>query len=298
MSRKFLSIGECMLELAPQHDDLYRMGFAGDTFNTAWYMNKLAGNDIETHYFTAVGDDAASARMVDFARSSGIKMSPKIVPGAPIGLYMISLNDGERSFQYWRSTSAARQLAQGLDVLPELSVDDFLFFSGITIAVLYPETRSHFLDLVAKARQSGVVVCFDPNLRPKLWASDNEMCEWVERAAAAADIVLPSYEDEAQFFGDVNAPATANRYLELGAELVVVKDGSNEVLVSDKDRNFETFEPDIVNAVIDSTAAGDSFNAGFLSQYMAGASVGRAVRKGCNVSAKVIAKRGALVEVS
>ena len=298
MNPKFMSIGECMLELAPQHDDLYRMGFAGDTFNTAWYMNKLAGNSIASHYFTAVGDDAASTQMVDFARLSGIHMSPKIVPGAPIGLYMISLSDGERSFQYWRSTSAARQLAQELEAIPDVEKGDFLFFSGITIAVLYPDTRAHFLDLVADARRSGVVVCFDPNLRPKLWSNDAEMCEWVEKAAANADIVLPSYEDEAQFFGDANAPATADRYLSLGAELVVVKDGSNEVLVHQRGKTAETFEPDIVNAVVDSTAAGDSFNAGFLSQYMAGASIGKAVRKGCNISAQVISKRGALVDVS
>ena len=41
MSKTFISIGECMAELQATDDGLYRLGFAGDTLNTAWYMRAL-----------------------------------------------------------------------------------------------------------------------------------------------------------------------------------------------------------------------------------------------------------------
>ena len=109
---RFLAIGECMAELAPagQHD-AFRLGFAGDTFNTAWYLARIAP-DIDVSYLTAVGDDAISQEMRSFMRDSQISDSHvQVIKGKTVGLYLIHLQDGERSFSYWRDTSAARQLA-------------------------------------------------------------------------------------------------------------------------------------------------------------------------------------------
>ena len=47
MTSRFLSIGECMIEMALQEDGRYAMGYAGDTFNTAWYARRVAGPEIE-----------------------------------------------------------------------------------------------------------------------------------------------------------------------------------------------------------------------------------------------------------
>ncbi len=295
MTRRLLTIGECMVELSPAGDGLFAMGFAGDTFNTAWYARQIGGTDLRVGYLSAVGDDDVSSRMTTFMQDAGIETNLKVISGTSVGLYIISLDNGERSFSYWRSASAARRLAEDLKNLPDMKAGDVAMFSGITLAILPEDGRQHFLNVLRDARSSGVQIAFDPNLRPRLWADTQEMCHWISAAAEVADIVLPSFEDEAQFFDDADKEATANRYRNAGAEIVVVKDGPGDVLVVADDQAPVNISPEPVPVVVDTTAAGDAFNAGFLVAYLSGSSLSEATISGCRISAKVIASRGALV---
>ena len=108
-----VAIGECMVELAPvANGEQFNMGYAGDTFNTAWYLRRLLGKDYQINYFTAIGTDALSDKMLRFFKHAGIGTDCILRRDARgVGLYMIQLQDGERSFSYWRSDSAARTLA-------------------------------------------------------------------------------------------------------------------------------------------------------------------------------------------
>ena len=293
---RLLAIGECMIELAPTPDGNFGMGFAGDTFNTAWYARRLAGPDIDVAYLSAIGDDEPSDRMRAFMDDAGITPELAVRADTSVGLYMISLKDGERSFSYWRSASAARTLADDLEALPGLHAGDVAFFSGITMAVLPDDGRRRLLKVLAEARASGVRIAFDPNLRPRLWTDTATMCDWVMRAAQVADIALPSFEDEQGFFGDADIKATADRYFDAGATMVVVKDGPGPVLLR-RAGNDEQVVPEPATKVVDTTAAGDSFNAGFLVGLLEGLSAAVAVTQGCNLARKVIAARGALVEI-
>ena len=108
---RVLAIGECMAELVPTdtEGDL-RLGFAGDTFNTAWYLARCAP-DAHVSYLTVLGDDAISQKMAAFMCDSGIDdRFVQVAKGRTVGLYMITLDEGERSFSYWRGI-----LTQGLD---------------------------------------------------------------------------------------------------------------------------------------------------------------------------------------
>ncbi len=285
-----------MIELAPTTEGTFGMGFAGDTFNTAWYARRLADPVVEVAYLSAIGDDAPSENMRSFIETAGITPELTVRKGMSVGLYMISLQDGERSFSYWRSTSAARTLADGLDDLPALQAGDIAFFSGITLAILPEQGRERLLSTLTKVRQRGVTVAFDPNLRPRLWPDTDTMCASIMEAASVADISLPSFEDEQGFFGDQNIQATAARYADGGASLVIVKDGAGPVLVRQQSQDhMVATEP--ATDIVDTTAAGDSFNAGFLVGHMNGLAATDATREGCALARKVIAARGALVEV-
>lgn len=294
--RRFLSIGECMLEMAPAQDGLYKAGFAGDTFNTAWYARKLAGPQLEVAYMTAIGEDDASRQLEAFIRQAGVTPELRYRKDRTIGLYMISLQNGERSFSYWRGQSAAKTLADDLADLPRIKAGDLVYVSGITFAIL-PETgRENLLAAIAKARAQGAVVAFDPNLRPKLWRHADEMRAVIMQAARCADIILPSFEDEAEWFGDADLAACAARYSKAGAARVVVKNGAGPICLSDASAlSYLDVAP--VAQVVDSTAAGDAFNAGFLVALDRGASMEQAARAGCDVARKVIAQRGALTEI-
>src|SRR3954451_14581039 len=105
------SIGECMLELSGQTGPNWRMGFAGDTFNTLWALHALSAGRPAT-YVSAFGDDPFSPGQIDFFAETGIGIgSSPVIPGARPGLYAITLTGAERSFTYWRGDAAARQLA-------------------------------------------------------------------------------------------------------------------------------------------------------------------------------------------
>ena len=293
---RLLGIGECMIEMAPTGEGTFAMGFAGDTFNTCWYARRLAGPELRVGYLTAVGDDEPSQRMEQFMREAGLEPEFTVRSGGSVGLYMISLKDGERSFSYWRSTSAARTLADDLEGLPDMGDGDVALVSGITLAILPEAGRTRLLEVLRDARARGVRVAFDPNIRPKLWESAEAMRHWVMAAAGVCDIALPSHEDEATHFGDPDAAATARRYAEAGASLVVVKDGAGPVMLLTPEGQ-DRVTPETVETVVDTTAAGDSFNAGFLVALLEGKPVTEAARAGCALSARVIAARGALVPV-
>lgn len=295
---RIVAIGECMVEFAPEPDGRFVQGFAGDTFNTLWYLRRLLPGGWQTDYLTALGEDAMSDRMVAFMAAAGLGTGAIArLPGLAAGLYVITLTGGERSFSYWRGQSAARHLADNAERLAQgLSGSDVVVLSGITIAILPPPGRQTLFAAVAAARAAGARIVFDPNLRPRLWEDAATMRAGVTAAARLADIVLPSFEDEAAHFGDADPAATAARYRALGADLVVVKNGGAPGLAVDA-AGARSFTPEPVAAPVDTTAAGDSFNAGFLAALLTGRPEGAALAQASRIAAQVIARRGALVPV-
>ena len=294
---RILAIGECMVEMAPTATaGTYKMGFAGDTMNTAWYLRRLLGADHQVDYFTAVGTDSTSDQMLCFLEEAGIG-TDHIVRRADgtVGLYMIQLNQGERTFSYWRGQSAARTLAQDETLLENaIKGADVAFFSGITVAILPKSDRDRFLAILAAFKAAGGTVVFDPNLRPKLWTSKEDMTSAIMQAAAVSSISLPSHEDEAEWFGDADSLATAARYAKAGARTVLVKNGPADVLIH-ADNTVTTLRPEKIDTVVDTTAAGDSFNAGYLAAVVQGASEQEAAAADAALAGKVIRSRGALI---
>ncbi|MBF9031787.1 sugar kinase [Rhodobacterales bacterium HKCCE3408] len=292
------AIGECMVEMAPRDGGGYALGFAGDTFNTAWYLQRLAGERLEIGYLSAVGQDDISDRMLAFMRAAGIRTADVArIEGRSVGLYLVSLRDGERTFSYWRDSSAARLLAHDLGPLQGRGAGDLVYLSGISLAILPPEDRPRLRAAVAEARAAGALVAFDPNIRPRLWESAESLRDETSAMAAGSDILLPSFDDEATIFGDADPEATCARYAALGAGLCVVKNGAGEIVAAAPDGAALRHPVTPVDRVVDTTAAGDSFNAGFLAGLAAGLSVRDSIAAGCRVSAKVVQGRGALVEL-
>jgi len=297
VTQSFLAIGECMVEMAQIADDTYRRGFAGDTFNTAWYARHGLPQDWTVGYASCVGTDAVSDEMVGFIGAQGIDTSTlRRIPDRTVGLYMISVENGERSFSYWRSQSAARLLAEDAAWLSEtLAGRDIVYFSGITLAILTPEHRRVLCDALTVARRSGSLVAFDTNLRPRLWVSEAAMKEGITLGASVADVVLPSFDEETGLFGDAAPAATIARYRDGGARTVAVKNGGGALTLWDADGGERTIPPVPVTSVVDTTAAGDSFGAGFLSGLARGQSADEAAHGAMALASKVIQARGALV---
>ena len=297
MTKTLLAIGECMVELAAVDDGLFRQGFAGDTFNTAWYARRALGSEWRVQYFTAVGDDPVSARMLDFMSAGGVDTSPiaRRTGQAP-GLYMIDLKDGERSFTYWRDTSAAKTLADDVEALRRaIGEADAIYFSGITLAILSPEARTRLLHELAAAKASGKMVAFDSNIRLRLWPDVADLRASIGAAGAVTSLGLPTVPDEAEVFGETDAAAVVRRYRAAGVEEIVVKAGHDAALVvAGVDETL--VPPEKVETIIDTTGAGDSFNGAYIAARLQGEAPEAAARLAHARAARVIQSYGALVD--
>lgn len=286
-----------MVELsASAEPSLWHLGFAGDSFNTAWYLRQLLPSEQAVGFLTRLGKGGFSQRMHSFIADAGIVTDHiSIDPNREVGLYAIELKDGERSFSYWRGQSAARGLADDPATLDLAFADaEIVYLSGITVAILPPEGRDTLAAALTKAQAGGARVVFDPNIRPRLWEDAATLTAQITRFAGLSDLVLPSADDEAANFGDATPQDTIARYLAAGAGQVVVKSGGGPVWFGGADG--EGCVDGLAKAQpVDSTAAGDSFNAGYLAATIAGAGPEQAIRKGHEVAMKVIGARGALV---
>ena len=296
---KILSVGECMAEFSPDEKlGKFNLGFAGDTFNTAWY---IANNhaDVNSAYFSKVGDDELSDQMLKFMSDNQVDTRYiTTVAGSTIGLYLISLVNGERTFSYWRNKSAATFLGQNVDdVGNAMKKQDMIYFSGITLAILDQNSRENLFSCLKSARRAGKKIAFDPNLRPKLWNDKKEMCDVIMAGANLSDIILPSFEDEATWFSDADPLSTLARYQNVGAETVVVKNAGDPVSFWSQ-HGTGTYLVESVEKIIDSTAAGDSFNAEILVGLLREIPLADAINNAANLAKKVLMGQGALVKIS
>ncbi|MFN3938848.1 MAG: sugar kinase [Gemmobacter sp.] len=292
----FLSIGEAMVELSQAEGDLWRLGFAGDTLNTAWYARACLPADWQVAYFTRIGTDRMSDRLERFIAGAGIDTRGIARdPARTVGLYAIDLTDGERSFTYWRGQSAARHLAEDVGALERAIRDaDCIYASGITLAILPDEGRRTLLRLMGEARRRGQITAFDPNIRPQLWDDRDTMRRWLTAAAAAASIALPSFDDERAVFGDSDPAACAARWQADGAGEVVVKNGGGPMALA-TDAGVRTLDQAPRRSPRDSTGAGDSFNGGYLAARLTAGTPEAAVARAHALAMVVIDHPGALV---
>ncbi|TCD14991.1 sugar kinase [Oricola cellulosilytica] len=297
MLHRIVSIGECMIELSGKSDDGWRQGFAGDTFNTLWYLRALSSPETSTDYVSAFGDDPFSRQQIEFLDRNriGIAESP-IIEGKTPGLYAITLDAaGERSFTYWRNDAAARMLADDPKRLTQsLSGASLIYFSGITLAILADAARETLLSAISDARDENASIAFDPNYRPRLWPRPEAARTAIRQGYWTASIVLPTFDDERALFGDKTPGETLERIIAEGPGEIVVKSGGEAALVYHGGEGVEVAPPESVEP-IDTTGAGDSFNGAYLAGRLAGMTAEAAALYAHKIAGKVIRHHGALL---
>lgn len=295
---RVLAIGECMIELTHRDERTLSLSCAGDTFNTALYLARLTRPDeVEVDYLTLLGDDYYSECVLESMRAEGIGTAlVGRLPGQLPGLYLVRTDAaGERSFVYYRSQSAARQLFARQ--APDLSDYDVVYLSAITLQILTPEARERLFKVLRSVRDSGRSVVFDSNYRPAGWASADVARDAVQAAWELTSVALPTFADERALFGDASPENTALRLRERAVEEIVVKDDAGGCVVHDGARAHR-IPAEKVEEVVDSTAAGDAFNAGYLAARFTGAAIDDAARRAHSLAAQVIRHRGAIVPES
>ncbi|HDC4371164.1 MAG: sugar kinase [Enterobacter cloacae] len=302
MSKKIAVIGECMIELSQKGADVSR-GFGGDTLNTSVYIaRQVPPEALTVNYVTALGTDSFSQQMLDAWQSEHIDTSliQRMENRLP-GLYYIETDDtGERTFYYWRNEAAAKYWLEsdGADAICEtLSTFDYLYLSGISLAILSPTSREKLLSLLRECRANGGKVIFDNNYRPRLWASREETQQVYQQMLQCTDIAFLTLDDEDALWGEKPVDEVIARTQAAGVSEVVIKRGAESCLVAVAgDAVIDVPAVKLAkDKVVDTTAAGDSFSAGYLAVRLTGGTPEAAAQRGHLTASTVIQYRGAII---
>lgn len=296
---KIAIIGECMVELQ-RKDELLKQSFGGDTLNTALYLARLTQEqNLTVSYITALGNDPFSEHMVSAWSQEGIDTTQVVRLNDKMpGLYHIETDDaGERTFFYWRSNAAARFMfdqADSEDLLKTLLDYDAVYLSGITLAILTDNGRDKLFSFLKAFKDKGGKVYFDNNFRPKLWAERQLAMRTYQTMLSYTDTALLTFEDEQALFGDMFVEQCIERTSQAGVAEIAIKRGAKDCLViSDGQANYVAPKP--VDNIVDTTAAGDSFSAGYLAKRLTGGSALQAAAMGHKVAGTVIQHQGAII---
>lgn len=279
------------------------MSYGGDTLNTSVYLSR---NGMAVSYVTALGDDTMSDWLVDQWQSEGIDCSlvTRMHNSVP-GMYMINLAEGgERSFLYWRKNSPASRLFDNAEQVAELfqSLNRYghLYLSGISLAILPEASRQRLFERLVDYRRQGGKLIFDNNYRPNLWPTLAIARQAYIQMYQITDIALPTLEDEALLFGFDTAEQVLEAIRNKGVKEIIIKLGGEGCLAfyeNAGDDSVKKYTNAAVVDPIDTTAAGDSFSAGYLSARLKGGAVIDACNAGHALASKVIQHRGAIIPV-
>ncbi|MFZ7217158.1 sugar kinase [Avibacterium avium] len=300
--KKIAIIGECMIELNGEPFGNMWQTYGGDTLNTATYLSRVSSpKDIEVHYISAMGADKLSQQMIQHWQQDHIHTDSVLIdPNRQAGLYLIQLDKfGERTFLYWRSESAARYLLQHPDypqVQDKLAEMDMIYLSGISLAILPDADRYALIEQLKQLAAQGVKIAFDSNYRPKLWESVAKTQEIYTALYPLVHLALVTFDDEQALWGDNDPTQSVQRLRELGVKNIVLKQGKEGALFCNEQGNQQNVATTPVTNVVDTTSAGDAFNAGFLNGYLRDKLPQQCCQQGNQVAGIVIQHKGAIID--
>ncbi|WP_087023998.1 sugar kinase [Thaumasiovibrio subtropicus] len=297
--QKVAVIGECMVELQRRDGHLVE-AFGGDTLNTALYLSRLTHQQgLETYYVTGLGKDSFSRDMLaaweaEQINTSLVTLSDTKKPG----LYLIETDQtGERTFHYWRNDAAARYWLEEGDVTQiSASLSEFsaIYVSGISLAILSEQNQNRLFKILEQCKTNGAKVLFDNNYRPHLWQAVSDAQKAYARMLALTDIALLTFDDEVMLYGDSDVETCIQRTQQAGVTEIVIKRGADDCLIVQGESQVSV-PATRVDRVVDTTAAGDSFSAGYLAQRLTGGSAEASAQSGHQLAGTVIQHPGAII---
>jgi 2-dehydro-3-deoxygluconokinase len=292
MNLDVVTFGETMALVYPtgskgiEYSPYFELSFGGAESNVAIGIARLG---YKVGWFGRLGDDPAGRKIYKTLRGNGVDVSrAELTKDAPTGLMLRETVRGQVSVYYYRKYSAASRMApEHLDI-DYIKQARILHVTGITPA-LSDSCRDTLIEAIRTARSHGVKVCFDPNLRLKLWGIE-EARDVLLRLAKEADYFLPGWDELQTLYGTEDFDEVVGRLRELpGVSIVKGKDAKTFIVEKDRISSVPFFK---VENVVDPIGAGDGFCAGFLTGVLKGYSFEEAVQLANLVGSFVIQMEG------
>jgi 2-dehydro-3-deoxygluconokinase len=293
-----ITIGESMvLMVADTGDPLesvtsFSRYIAGAESNVAIGLARLGH---QAGWISAIGDDPFGTYLRNTIRGEGVDTSQVVVlPQYPTGLMVKERTDvGDPQVFYYRKGSAASHLSADLLQKEYFANAKILHLTGIFPA-LSSTTKDTLFTAIKIAKQQGMMISFDPNIRFKLWGAD-EAKETLLRIAELSDLILPGVKEAEFLLGTQEWEKISGYFHEKGNRYVVMKNGSDGAFYSVQEEQGikKGYEKGFkVSKVVDTVGAGDGFAVGVLSGILEGLPIHEAVKRGNAIGSLAVCVRG------
>jgi 2-dehydro-3-deoxygluconokinase len=264
---ELITFGESMVLFNPgskgplRYVNNFYKTIAGAESNVAIGLARLGH---EVGWFSKLGDDEFGRYIKATIRGEGVDVSRvRTDPQNNTGLiFKERFAHVNPNVYYYRKNSAAANITpEDLDE-EYIKTAKILHLTGITPA-LSQSARETVFRAIQIAKDNGVLVSFDPNIRLKLW-SVNEARPVLLKIAESADVIFPGIDEGKILLGMEKPEEIAKAFIDMGCKIIAIKLGKEGCYVANKDQG-EYVAGYPVDEVEDTVGAGDGYAAGFLS---------------------------------
>ncbi|OIJ13624.1 carbohydrate kinase [Anaerobacillus alkalilacustris] len=293
-SNDILTVGELLIDMisADYDDDFdcdtFHKFFGGSPSNIAMNVKKLG---IHSLVASAVGEDGLGKFLIKQLHNAS--MDTRCVQQVPYATSMVVVSKSKNT----PIPIFYREADYHLEYTPQL--EEALMNSKIVHFSCWPISRMPVRTTIEKvietAKENNTLICFDPNYHPMIWQKGEDGIEYVKSVISKVDIVKPSEDDAERLFGKDTNENHIEKFLKLGAKLVIMTLGKDGAIVSN---GVETIKLNtLATEVVDTTGAGDAFWSGFYTAVVKGYTIREALNFGFAVSAYKLKYTGAVVDL-
>jgi fructokinase len=289
-----LTVGELLIDLiSADYEDtgegaVYTRHFGGSPANIAMNLNKLG---VRAQVASSVGTDRMGDFLTDRVRAAGL--STDLIQRVDHSTSMVLINKSKSSPVPVFYRQADHHLTYTEQLGEVLQRSAILHFSCWPISM--QPARSSIEAMLEIAARHQLLIGFDPNYHPMLWPKDEDGVSYIRSIISKVDIVKPSDDDAARLFGEDTPERQVQKFLDLGAKLVILTRGEHGAIVSNGTEmiHLET----MADEVVDTTGAGDAFWSGFYAGLLHKRTIAESLELGLAVSAYKLKHTGAVVDL-
>lgn len=289
-----LAVGELLIDMISEdYSDLfegnvYHRYVGGSPSNIALNMERLGGKSIVA---AAVGRDGTGDYLTGHLKRCGLDTNLIQRVEQPTSMVMLTKSQGSPIPIFYRG--ADYYLEYSVKMQRALGNSRILHFSCWPVSK--QPAREAIEQMLQDAKRNGMLVGFDPNYHPMIWNKQEDGIQYIQKLIQYVDIIKPSEDDAERLFGKASPEAQIEKFLKLGARLVIMTLGKDGAIVSNGEETMKLAT--LADTVVDTTGAGDAFWGGFYTSYCQGFSIRKSVQAGMAASAYKLKYTGAVVNL-
>lgn len=296
MKTTICSIGECMIEMTNVEKELYNYSVAGDTLNFTSYLDQSIFNKF---YLTAIGTSDINKGVISFFKKKKINTDlVKKISSKEIGLYLIkNTKRGEKKFYYWRNDSAANFFFNHINksLFIKKYTFDYIYLTGITLSILDFKNIDKFITNLSVLRKKNSKIIFDFNIRIKRWSKKN-LNLYLNKILPNIDILFCSGEDLVCWKKNNNIKTFQYILKKFNIYHAIYRKNEEYNYSFYKNKKY-MIKNKPIKKVVDTSGAGDGYNAAYLSSFIISNNPQIALNEASKIGAKIVMKKGAIVNV-